>query len=52
MKLLISSILFALIGMSLGLGGIGITDWQFWVIFACVVGVKGVEVFAKIWEEE
>lgn len=45
MKLLISSTLFGLIGLCLGLADVHITDWQFWVIFACVVGVKAVEFF-------
>lgn len=48
MKLLITSILFGLIGLCLGLADVNITDWQFWAIFACVVGVKVVEHIAAI----
>ena len=39
-KVIISCLLGAITGMALGSGGIYIDTWQFWVVWACVLGMN------------
>ena len=43
MKILLSTIIFALLGFFMGVAGITTHDWQFWAILVCAASLKIVE---------
>lgn len=39
-KMIIAGLLGCITGISLASGGISIDTWQFWVVWACVLGIN------------
>lgn len=39
-KMIIAGLLGGITGISLATGGISIDTWQFWVVWACVLGIN------------
>ena len=39
MKMIVAGLLGSITGMALASGGIPIDSWEFWVVFACLIGM-------------
>ena len=39
MRMIVAGLLGSITGMALASGGISIDTWEFWVVFACLLGM-------------
>ena len=39
MRMIVAGLLGSITGMALASGGISIDTWEFWVVFACLIGM-------------